>query len=115
MASAYSTAGWLRRTESTSNGDTLDPPRTISSLIRPVMNKYGRPSGPGCQKPSSPLWNQPPWNTAAVASGWEAYSRMTTAPRTASSPRSPVPIRLPSASSTATSTCGRTGPMLGKP
>ena len=65
----------------------LCPPRMISSLIRPVMKKAGRPSGPGRQKPSSPVWNQPPRNASAVASGRPAYSRMMIAPRTASSPR----------------------------
>src|SRR5690606_12966820 len=50
--------------------------------------------------PTSPVWNQPPSNAAAVASGSRQYPAKTFGPRSTTSPRSPGGTGRPSGSHT---------------
>ncbi|MNC99219.1 hypothetical protein D3C83_174260 [compost metagenome] len=63
-AMAWLISGWARRASSSTAGATFLPPAvTMSSFLRPVMDR--KPSASTLAK--SPVWNQPSTIASAVA------------------------------------------------
>src|SRR4029079_4331696 len=86
ITATSTTAGCSYSTRSTSELAMFSPPDTIMSFSRSTMYTYPSPS----LIPMSPVWNQPPRNAAAVASGSFQYPGKTFGPRSTTSPRSPA-------------------------
>ena len=93
-ATASTTSPWPSSASSTSAGATCCPPRLMTSLILPTMNRYPSRS----RYPRSPVRNQPSRNADFVAPGSLSYPSVMVGPRSAISPRSSAANCRPSRS-----------------